>query len=225
MKRDTVVQWPSREVAQTPRSGLDELAREGARRRLPAALVSEADDFSAQVGNVVDPEGRRVVVRTGDLPDRELVRGGWSARGEAAASARPQWPSDVHQQNPPAISTAVAERRRAHPGAVPQGARHQGLRRGAHRHPRTPRRWRERHEHRAPQGGLGEGVRDLVEAGSERHALRVRVGRRVVLPCPARQGPSRYRGAYGSHGSRHQGAAGSLGRRAGEHSVLANGAT
>ncbi len=75
MKRDTVVQWPSREVRQTPRSVLDEIAREGARRMLQAALVSEADDFIAQFGNVVDTEGRRVVVRNGYLPERELVSG------------------------------------------------------------------------------------------------------------------------------------------------------
>lgn len=75
MKRDNVVQLDSRVPAETARSVLDELAREGARRMLQAAIEAEAAAVVEKFGNVVDTDGRRVVVRNGYLPERELVTG------------------------------------------------------------------------------------------------------------------------------------------------------
>lgn len=54
---------------------LDEIAREGARRMLQAALISEADEFVERHAAVVDDAGRRQVVRNGYLPKRELLAG------------------------------------------------------------------------------------------------------------------------------------------------------
>jgi putative transposase len=56
-------------------SPLDALVREGARRMLQAALDNEVEEVIARFANVVDTEGRRVVVRNGHLPERELVTG------------------------------------------------------------------------------------------------------------------------------------------------------
>ena len=75
MKTDNVVQLPSPEAAPTARSVLDELVREGARRMLQAALEGEVDEVVSQFANTVDIEGRRVIVRNGHLPQRELVTG------------------------------------------------------------------------------------------------------------------------------------------------------
>ena len=44
---------------------LDELAREGARRMIAAALRAEADEYVARYEEEIDEEGHRVVVRNG----------------------------------------------------------------------------------------------------------------------------------------------------------------
>ncbi len=54
---------------------LDGIAREGARRMLQAALLTEADEFVARHAGVVDEDGRRQVVRNGYLPQRDLLTG------------------------------------------------------------------------------------------------------------------------------------------------------
>ncbi|MEM6533086.1 MAG: hypothetical protein AAF654_10700 [Myxococcota bacterium] len=56
-------------------SPLDAIVREGARRLLQAALDNEVAEVIAGLSNVVDDKGRRVVVRNGHLPERELVTG------------------------------------------------------------------------------------------------------------------------------------------------------
>lgn len=57
------------------RSPLDVLVREGARKMLQAALESEVQDFLEQHAARVDDQGRRLVVRNGHLPTREIVTG------------------------------------------------------------------------------------------------------------------------------------------------------
>ena len=44
---------------------LDQLAREGARRMIAAALRAEADEYVDRCGDEVDEDGRRLVVRNG----------------------------------------------------------------------------------------------------------------------------------------------------------------
>ena len=55
------------------RVGLDELAREGARRMLAAALEAEVDDYLAACAAERDERGRRLVVRNGYARQREVT--------------------------------------------------------------------------------------------------------------------------------------------------------
>lgn len=75
MKRDNVVQLPSPDGTASSRSVLDEIVREGARRMLQAALEAEVAEFIDQASDAVDADGRRLVVRNGYLPERELATG------------------------------------------------------------------------------------------------------------------------------------------------------
>ena len=54
---------------------LDELAREGARRMLAAALEAEVDADIAALAALVDERGHRLVVRNGHAPARQLATG------------------------------------------------------------------------------------------------------------------------------------------------------
>jgi putative transposase len=76
MKNDNVVnlQGPE-EVTPTARNILDELVHEGARRMLQAALEDEIQVFIERHKHLVDESGRKVVVRNGYLPERDLVSG------------------------------------------------------------------------------------------------------------------------------------------------------
>lgn len=73
MKRDNVIALP-RPVPTKARSVLEELARAGAVQMLQAALVAEADEFCRRHQRV-DVQGKRVVVRNGYLPERDIVSG------------------------------------------------------------------------------------------------------------------------------------------------------
>jgi putative transposase len=57
------------------RSPLDALVHEGARKMLQAALESEVQTFLEEHAARVDEHGRRLVVRNGHLPAREIVTG------------------------------------------------------------------------------------------------------------------------------------------------------
>lgn len=57
------------------RSPLDEIVREGAQRMLQAAIDAEVDDFIAQHSDRRDEADRRLVVRNGRLPSREILSG------------------------------------------------------------------------------------------------------------------------------------------------------
>jgi len=57
------------------RSPLDGLVREGARQMLQAALEAEVQSFLEGHAARVDDQGRRLVVRNGHLPSREIVTG------------------------------------------------------------------------------------------------------------------------------------------------------
>ena len=54
---------------------LDELAREGARRMLAAALEAEVDVYLAAFAELVDERGHRLVVRNGHAPARSISTG------------------------------------------------------------------------------------------------------------------------------------------------------
>jgi transposase-like protein len=55
------------------RVGLDELAREGARRMLAAALEAEVDEYLAVHAAERDEGGRRLVVRNGHARQRQVT--------------------------------------------------------------------------------------------------------------------------------------------------------
>jgi len=59
---------------------LDELAREGARRMIAAALEVEVDEYVASLSGEVDGDGRRLVVRNGHARERGLTVGSGTVR-------------------------------------------------------------------------------------------------------------------------------------------------
>ena len=54
---------------------LDELAREGARRMIAAALRAEADEYVERFSGELDEDGRRLVVRNGRARQRRVTVG------------------------------------------------------------------------------------------------------------------------------------------------------
>jgi len=59
---------------------LDDLAREGARRMIAAALRAEADEYVALFVDEVDEDGRRLVVRNGHARERGVTVGSGTVR-------------------------------------------------------------------------------------------------------------------------------------------------
>ncbi len=59
---------------------LDELAREGARRMIAAALEVEVEDYLERFAGEVDEDGRRLVVRNGRGRERGLTVGSGTMR-------------------------------------------------------------------------------------------------------------------------------------------------
>ena len=57
------------------RLGLDELAREGARRMIAAALEAEVDDYVQRFIEEREQKGRRAVVRNGHGQERRVTVG------------------------------------------------------------------------------------------------------------------------------------------------------
>src|SRR5512132_4643714 len=54
---------------------LDDLAREGARRMIAAALEAEVDEYVASCVEVIDEHGKRLVVRNGRARERRVTIG------------------------------------------------------------------------------------------------------------------------------------------------------
>jgi transposase-like protein len=66
---------PGEEDASAIALTLDDLAREGARRMIAAALRAEADEYVERVAEEVDEHGRRLVVRNGRARERRVTVG------------------------------------------------------------------------------------------------------------------------------------------------------
>ncbi len=66
---------PSPESSEEIVLTLDELAREGARRMIAAALRAEADEYVARFADELDDEGHRLVVRNGRARERKVTVG------------------------------------------------------------------------------------------------------------------------------------------------------
>lgn len=74
METNNVVALPRKEEV-APRTMLEEIVREGARKMLQTALENEVSEFILGHADRVDVAGHREVVRNGYLPKRELVSG------------------------------------------------------------------------------------------------------------------------------------------------------
>ena len=57
------------------RDTLSEILRTGAQKMLRAAIEKEVADFINERSDIVDENGRRLVVRNGSLPEREIITG------------------------------------------------------------------------------------------------------------------------------------------------------
>jgi transposase-like protein len=62
-------------AVEDPRSILDRIVREGARKMLQAALEEEVNSFLEMHSKKIDDEGRRQVIRNGYMPSREVITG------------------------------------------------------------------------------------------------------------------------------------------------------
>lgn len=79
-RKGTSSEGPDAEVVQfraefEGRSPLDELVRQGAQQMLQAAIETEVQEFLVEHSDRRDDEGRRLVVRNGYIPSRELLTG------------------------------------------------------------------------------------------------------------------------------------------------------
>lgn len=74
MKNDNVIEIGSR-VAQESKNELEQIVRAGARKMLQAAIENEVSEYIANHTGETDEDGKRLVVRNGSMPDRELITG------------------------------------------------------------------------------------------------------------------------------------------------------
>ncbi len=72
---DDVRMLPVGESSEEIKVTLDDLAREGARRMIAAALEAEVDEYVASFTDEVDEDGRRLVVRNGRGKQRRVTVG------------------------------------------------------------------------------------------------------------------------------------------------------
>lgn len=79
MNKNSIEAQQSAMAAQTA-GVLEDLVREGARKMLQAALEAEIDEHLSRFGHVVDESGKRVVVRNGSMPEREVLTGAGAIR-------------------------------------------------------------------------------------------------------------------------------------------------
>jgi transposase-like protein len=79
-RKDTPVrnnEWKNSEsqIKEAPKSILEEIIREGARKLLQEAIENEVTEYLERVRGQKDTDGRQLVVRNGSLPTRELLTG------------------------------------------------------------------------------------------------------------------------------------------------------
>ena len=63
------------QVKEESKSALEEIIREGARRMLQSAIANEVDEYIEHFKDEKDINGRRLVVRNGSLPERQIITG------------------------------------------------------------------------------------------------------------------------------------------------------
>ena len=102
---------------------LDELAREGARRMIAAALEAEVDEYVARFAEELDDEGHRFVVRNGRGKERRVTVGSGTLPIRAAKLVHSDHLADVDGHRCIwAIAQVRGPRRRGPTGASSAGA-------------------------------------------------------------------------------------------------------
>ena len=177
------------------RSMLDEIAREGARRMLVAALETEVAAYLHRPR--YRARCRRPCLGRSQWPGphAEGHAGRGHNRRQCAAYQRPagrhRRPAlQVHEPHPTAVHAAFAEGCRGAARALPARTLDGRLPRGPRRAPREGRRWPLGNEHRAANQRVGDRVPHLPEAEPGRPRLRVRLGRWRALQRPSRRRPA-----------------------------------
>ena len=74
MKNDEPID-EKKQVEESPKSILEQVIQEGARRLLQAAIENEIAEYIERCTHIKDDKGHRMVVRNGKLPERSLVTG------------------------------------------------------------------------------------------------------------------------------------------------------
>jgi len=74
MKNDEPID-EKKQVEEGPKSILEQVIQEGARRLLQAAIENEIAEYIERCSHIKDDKGHRMVVRNGKLPERSLITG------------------------------------------------------------------------------------------------------------------------------------------------------
>jgi putative transposase len=74
MKNDEPID-EKKQVEESPKSILEQIIQEGARRLLQAAIENEIAEYIERCTHIKDDKGHRMVVRNGKLPERSLITG------------------------------------------------------------------------------------------------------------------------------------------------------
>ena len=113
---------------------LDDLAREGARRMIAAALEAEVSDYVDQFAEDRDEEGKRLVVRNGRAKERGLTLGSGTVRIKAPRVNDRRIDEETGErerfssQNPAEVRPALAEGHRGAAAPLPARALDRRLR-------------------------------------------------------------------------------------------------
>jgi putative transposase len=169
---------------------LTEIAREGARQMLAAALRAEAASFVAQFEDERLPDGRHRVVRHGTGPERMIQTGigpipvQRQKVRDRAAGVPAEKKDPLHLEHPAPLGAALEEPRCPAAGSLPARDFHRGFPGGADGAARDgraePVAWRDL----APHGGLAGEIRPLAAPRSLGPAVRLHLGGRRLSAGP-----------------------------------------
>jgi putative transposase len=74
MNNNNIIEIGSR-VEYESKTGLEKIIRDGARKMLQAAIENEVNEYIEWNKELIDKEGKRLVVRNGSMPEREIITG------------------------------------------------------------------------------------------------------------------------------------------------------
>ncbi len=148
------------------RSPLDTLVREGARRMLQQAIDAEVEQFLIRHADRRDEQGRRLIVRNGHLPAREILTGAGplEVRQPRVRDRSPDSEQRVRfsPERAAALPAPQPLARRADSAAVPQGDLHRRFLRRAAGAVGPGRSGPQFQRRRAAEGAMVAGARGLL---------------------------------------------------------------